>query len=256
LTVVVKERKIMPGRLAALALGIAITVSLASSADAQTGPTRQTGNSGSMQGVHTPDIRRRSTHGEFQREFDARRLTTDPSSAAALHEGALAIADCIARRSGDRASSYLGGGLAGDPDYERISGALTGRMQSCARSEASATAIAISGALAEQLLVAKPPNVQDRAPAVNEDVAHRFFGELTGAVTFDNIAGCLAVYSPGLAYKVLQAPVASEEETAALQEVYKRTPECGMSAPPQAIPQLYQRGALATALYKWTNPSA
>ena len=209
-----------------------------------------------MQGVTTPDIRRRSTHGEFQAEFDVRRLMTDPSSASALHEGALAIAECIARRSGDRASSYLGGGLVGDPEYERISGALTGRMQSCARSEATATAIAISGALAEQLLAAKPPHVQDRAPAVNEDAAHRFFGELTGAVTFDSVAGCVAVYSPGLAYKVLQAPVASEAETAALQEVYKQTPECGLTAPPQAIPQLYQRGALATALYKWTTPDA
>ena len=91
---------------------------------------------------------------------------------------------------------------------------------------------------------------------MNEDAAHRFFGELTGAVTFDSVAGCVAVYSPGLAYKVLQAPVASEAETAALQEVYKQTPECGLTAPPQAIPQLYQRGALATALYKWTNPDA
>ena len=123
------------------------------------------------------------------RSQDVRRLMTDPSSASALHEGALAIAECIARRSGDRASSYLGGGLVGDPEYERISGALTGRMQSCARSEATATAIAISGALAEQLLAAKPPHVQDRAPAVNEDAAHRFFGELTGAVTFDFAGG-------------------------------------------------------------------
>ena len=246
----------MSGRLTALALSLAISVSIVPSADAQTGPTRQTGRTSSTQGVTTPDIRRRSTHGQFQAEFDARRLTNDASSAAALHEGALAIAECIARRSGDRASSYLGGGLVGDPDYERISDALTGRMQSCAREEASATAIAISGALAEQLLAAKPPQVQDRAQAVNEDVAHRFFGELTGAVTFDNIAGCVAVYSPGLAYKVLQAPFASEAETAALQEVYKQTPECGITAPPQAIPQLYQRGALATALYKWTNPDA
>ena len=75
-------------------------------------------------------------------------------------------------------------------------------------------------------------------------------------MTIDSIAGCLAVYSPGLAYKVLQSDSGSEEEAAALEGLYSQTPECGLSKTPSEIPALYQRGALATALYKWSEQSA
>jgi hypothetical protein len=200
----------------------------------------------------TPDQARRSTNSKFNREFDNKRLM-DPIYTSDIHGQADVIAKCMAERGGDKAGSYLGGQLVGDPDYARIGEALNGRLKRCADSESAAPAIAISGALAEELLTAKAPHFEDRAVGVSEESARKFFGDLTGAVTIDSIAGCLAVYSPGLAYKVVQSKAGSPEETAALAALYGQTPECGLSKTPSEIPILYQRGAVATALYKWTT---
>jgi hypothetical protein len=204
--------------------------------------------------VETPDVRHsnRMSPGELQREFDVRYLS-DPVHAAELHGYADAIAKCIMKRGGDNAASFLGGQLVGDPAYERIGKALTGRMRRCADTDQGATALAISGSLAEQLLAARSPHFEDRAPAVSEEEAGKFFGDLQGQVTFDNVAGCLAVYSPGLAFKVVQSEAGSKDETAAIEALYKQTPECGLSTTPTSIPVLYQRGALATALYEWST---
>lgn len=244
----------MSKRILAIVVGAAISLTMASPAAAQQG--RYTGSSSPaapMAGVLTPDMGRGSRSGEFQIEFTSNRILTDAKAASELHKRADVIAKCVVRRGGDAAPTYLGGGLVGDPDYQRIGEALNGRLQTCVDNSEEATAIAISGSLAEQLLAAQSPQVQDRASVVNEDVARSFFGDLAGAVTLDNIAGCVAVYSPGLAYKVLQAPAGSSQEAAALEAAYKQTPECGITATPSSIPALYQRGALATALYKWTN---
>jgi hypothetical protein len=232
-------------KLRAALIGIGTLMSLA-----VTGPAA--GQAKPSQGVVTPEMRSGRTQFEFGREFDIKRLT-DPLVAGAVHDAAGEIASCLARRGGKKAGDFLGGVLAEDAEYSHIGEALTGKLKTCANTNAAAPAIVISGVLAEQLVLEQAPVLEDRAPVVAEDDAHAFFGELTGPVTYDNIAGCLAVYSPGLAYKVVQTKAGSDEETAALQTMYARTPECMMSAPPESIPMLYQRGALATALYLWSD---
>ena len=236
----------MSHRLASLIFGGLLAIA-ASPVAAQNSPP---------QGVIPPGQGVRPTSTTLQRDYDSARMSAGALAASDLRKNSEAIAKCIARRGGDRAGGYLGGNLVGDPDYQRIGDALNGRLQSCAQGKEVATAITISGALAEELVRAQAPQLTDRAQAVNEDDAHHFFGDLTGAVQLDNIAGCLAVYSPGLVYKLLGTQSGSAEETTALAEVYGQTPECHMSAPPASVSALYQRGALATALYKWTNKEA
>lgn len=228
-----------------VALGLALTMGGATSLPAQTSALNNPANR-----LASPDQARRGTNSKFNREFDNKRLI-DPAYSSEIHGQADVIAKCIAKRGGNKAASYLGGQLLGDPDYTHIGDALNGHLKRCVDTESSAPAIAISGALAEELLTAQAPHFVDRATGVTEQTAHKFFGDLTGAVTIDSIAGCLAVYSPGLAYKVVQTEAGSAAEAAALDALYSHTPECGLSKTPDEIPVLYQRGALATALYKW-----
>lgn len=204
-------------------------------------------------GVMTPDTNGTTrNYTKMQAQVDNRRLT-EAMGATELHQNASKIAECIARRGGDKAGEYLGGGLTGDDDYARLGKALNGKFRNCANGETIATAAAISGALAEQLLMLKAPTFEDRAIGVDDLAAREFFGDLAGQVTFDNIAGCLAVYSPGLTYKLLQTDVGSDAETTALRAVFAQSPECNMSTPPTSmIPAPTQRAALATALYEWT----
>jgi len=246
----------MSKRIASILLG---TLSLfgASAASAQVvGPVPGVQNGQSFGNVMTPETQNRTNNTMMQREFDNRRLNAQLSDPARLRSGANEIASCLVRRGGDRAGSFVGGALVGDPDYKRISDALTRRYSNCANGTAAATASAISGALVEQLLEKQAPTLPDRAQGVSEEAAQKFFGTLSGPVTLEAIAGCIAVYSPGLVYKLIQTEVGSGEETAALQAVYAQSPECKMSAPPPGVDAELQRSVLATALYKWTNPGA
>ncbi|HTM96618.1 MAG TPA: hypothetical protein VL100_12500, partial [Croceibacterium sp.] len=186
-------------------------------------------------GVVTPDTNyNRQTYSQFRDQVDNHHVH-DAASPAGIHANAGKIAECITRRSGDKASDLLGGGLTGDADYQRLGKALNGKLRSCTSGDASATASAISGVLAEQLLALKAPTFSDRAIGVSENDAQAFYGDLGGRVTFDNIAGCLAVYSPGLTYKLVQTEAGSDAETAALNALFAQTPECKMSTPPTSM---------------------
>jgi hypothetical protein len=207
-------------------------------------------------GVFTPEMQHRPSNQSLQTEFDNRKLRSQMSDAEIAYAGAATIASCLVRRGRDQAGSFLGGTLMGDPNYTHIGEALTKRYSNCATNSAASTASAISGVLAEQLLVKQAPTLEDRATGVSEADAHAFFGDLNGVVTFDNVAGCLAVYSPGLVYKLVRTDIGSNEQTAALQALYKGSPECRMSAPPEQINPAEQRATLATALYKWTHRQA
>jgi hypothetical protein len=207
-------------------------------------------------GVFTPEMQHRPSNQTLQTEFDNRKLRSQMTDAEVAYAGATSIASCLARRGRDQAGSFLGGTLMGDPDYNRIGEVLTKRYSNCATNSAASTARAISGALAEQLLLKQEPALEEHATGVPEAAAHAFFGDLIGVVTFDNVAGCLAVYSPGLVYKLIQTKVGSDEQKAALQALYGQTPRCKMSAPPEQIDPADQRGTLATALYKWTHRQA
>lgn len=223
-------------------LSAAAILALAGPALAQVQPPK----SRPVVGVKPPEVR-----GVFAREHDISNMR-GPGVDVTAYGRASTIAACIAQLGRNRASDLLGGSLAGDPQYTKLERALRGKYEDCA-ADLEAPAMMISGALAERLTVAENKAAADRATTVNVDDATKFHGDLSGQVTLETIAGCLAVYSPGLAYKVLTTDIASEAETAALNTLYTSTPECGMQAAPAGIEAGYQRGALATALYAWTH---
>jgi hypothetical protein len=187
----------------------------------------------------------------FEREVDARMLD---NGLTVEGEAASKIAECLARRGGENAGGYLGGVLLKDPNYSRVTQVLKGKFSNCRREVGNASPFAINGALAEQLLLAEAPKLADREPAEDKLAGQMFFGDFSGPVALDNVAGCLAVYSPGLSYKVLQTKPDSPEEAAALSALYSQSPECGIAATPSGFEPEYQRGVIATALHGWLHP--
>lgn len=190
--------------------------------------------------------------GAFSEAYDTDNIRSDTGASVTPYGRATTIARCIVQFNKNRAASLLGGTLAGDPAYSKLERGLRGRYGDCA-ADLEAPAMMISGALAEQLTLSESQPPADRAPAVDIDEAAEFHGDLSGQVTVESLAGCLAVYSPGLTYKVLATEIDSAEETAALGALYSSTLECGMPTPPSGIESGYQRGALASALYAWTH---
>lgn len=90
----------------------------------------------------------------------------------------------------------------------------------------------------------------DRALSVDVDAARRFSGVEPGAkIDMAMIARCAAIYSPGLAGKVLAPdPGSREGEGAALDALYAGTPECGLRQRPEALSTTFQRATVALAL--------
>ena len=223
-------------------LSAAAILALAGPALAQVQPPK----SRPVVGVKPPEVR-----GVFAREHDISNMR-GPGVDVTAYGRASTIAECLVNSGRSRAPDLIGGSLAGDPGYAKLERGLRGKYESCA-ADLEAPAMMISGALAERLTLAEAKSEADRAPNVNVDEATKFHGDLSGQVTLETIAGCLAVYSPGLARKVLTTDIASEAEAAALKTLYTSTPECGMQEAPAGIEAGYQRGALATALYAWTH---
>ena len=92
----------------------------------------------------------------------------------------------------------------------------------------------------------------DRSPAGSAAAASAFYTDPAGP-TIETVGRCLAAHSPGLAYHVLQADVASKAEEAALAALYAATPECGVPKPPADIAPSIQRSAVASGIYHWTH---
>jgi hypothetical protein len=204
----------------------------------------------------TPQSEAMSSQGSFAEIFNTRALMGDPAAAGALYGRTEAIAKCLARR-GDKAGGLIGGVLAGDPAYNAITRALDRQYAYCNRDDRALPPMLVSGVLAEQLVMADgAPAYSDRAVAVDVNGAEKFFGGLDGNVSLDSVAGCIAVYSPGLLKKVFSTTVGTAEESAALNALYAATPECGVAAQPTDIPSIYQRAALATALYEWSHKNS
>ena len=112
-----------------------------------------------------------------------------------------------------------------------------------------------AGALAEQLLLRENPTLDDRAANVDVTKAEAYHGNLNGAgVTLSNFSRCLAVYSPGLAFKVLKSDPGTSGEEDAVDALYGATPECGLTARPADIAPTAQRGPIAEGLYYWLHP--
>ena len=196
----------------------------------------------------TKDMRHRNLNGNFQREYDSRVLLGQKGGSQFVR--ADDVAKCLARR--DKAAGELvGGSMAGDPEYGKLVKALSTRYSRCAGEEAAGVPMMlISGALAEELVKAKNPSLDDRAKAVNVNAAETFYTDARGR-SIETVGRCLAVYSPGLAMKVLKAAPATPVEKSALASLYSQTPECGVPSAPSDFSADEQRSAVAAGLYHW-----
>ncbi len=195
------------------------------------------------------EMRRPNLNGVFQRDFDSK-ILIGKKAQESQYEVADGVAKCLARRT-DAAGDLLGGAMTRDPEYANLVYALKRKYSRCATADAAGIPIPlINGALAEELVKSSNPTLEDRAKAVNVSVAEPFYTDSAGR-SLDTVGRCLAVYSPGLAMKVLQARIATPAEKAALSALFARTPECGYSVPPSNFSSQEQRGAVAAGLYHW-----
>ena len=181
-------------------------------------------------------------------------VVPDEESAPDTYAVGLNIARCIVSLGGGSTGSLLGGASTDDETYRDLIRAMRQRYATCAHDANGVSPMVVNYALAEALVLKDAaPVPTDRAASVNVDEADAFQSLGTEPVTMDQLARCLTVYSPGLARKVIDTAAGSPEEAAALSELYGKSPECGLASPPGSIATVYQRGALAVAMYQWTH---
>jgi hypothetical protein len=210
----------------------------------------QAAGQAAVKGTPATELGRRQ---EFSRNLSSEAIFSEPEQASATYSIGTGIARCMVGVSGAKAGELIGGPNTSDANYRTLSRAIQRRYTACVR-DGSVPPMVVNYGLAEALVLRNESlSFEDRAMNVNVDEAEAFMGTVSGQATMDSIARCLAVYSPGLAHKVVLSGAGSPDEMAALHSLYAQTPECGLSAPPDAIPSVYQRGALAVALYQWAN---
>lgn len=190
---------------------------------------------------------------------EARRIYESQELHADSYRWAQRVAECIVEEDGDQAASLIA------PDqYDELARAASTRYRWCLLQKApedavelrNATLETLNSALAESMIIRDGITYEDRAPMVDVNEAERFSGVVPGAdIDLDMIGRCVAVYSPGLVQRVLEAEPGSSEEQAALEQLYRTTPECGVNARPAKIPSSLQRVAVAKGLYLWTSRS-
>ncbi|HEX2803586.1 MAG TPA: hypothetical protein VHN55_06335 [Sphingomicrobium sp.] len=196
------------------------------------------------------DIGRRND--DFWARYDTQLRMKDVNSPES-RAGPAAVARCVVSKAKGKAGTLVGGAFTDDPKYGELMSALQNKYSRCVDTVAVGLSMdLVNAAVAEELLRVEPPAVPERATIADVAAAKAFYVETKG-LTIEGIGRCLAVYSPGLAYRVVQTPPASPEESAALAAVFAKTPECGRSAPPAGIAPAYQRAAVATGLYHWTH---
>ena len=223
-------------------------VAVAATAFFAAGASAQTPDASAAK-VQNESIRYPNSH--IEREYGTKvRLSGDNQQLVELAT-ANTVAQCLARRAKDKGGELLGGPMSDDPEFRDLTRALSGRDRNCA-SAAPVPLLFINGALAEQLVRMKQPSLQARAALADAAAAKAFYAT-SGGITIDSLGRCLAVYSPGLAYRVLATGAGSATEAQALSQLYAQTPECGVRAAPRDIPVVEQRTAVAAGLYHWLN---
>ena len=205
--------------------------------------------SSNAQKVQTQSIR--YPNANIDREYGTKVLLSGENQMLAELGTANEVATCLARRAKDKGGELLGGPMTDDPEFKQLTRALKGKYSNCSSSK-PVPLILINGALAEQLIRMKQPSLQARAAVANAAAAKAFYAT-NGGVTIDSLGRCLAVYSPGLAYRVLATGAGSPTEAQALSQLYAQTPECGVRAAPRDITSVEQRTAVAAGLYHWLN---
>ena len=186
----------------------------------------------------------------IDREYNSKIRSNIPAKDVTNITVAKATAKCLASSAKDKAGKLIGGPMTEDPSFKALSRGLFGRYRNCAPTTEGVPLVLISGALAEELLRLKQPALQSHA-VPTDPVAAKAFYATTGGVTIDSLGRCLAIYSPGLAYRMLWTGAGSAAESDALRQLYAETPACGVRVTPRDIPTVEQRSAVATGLYYW-----
>lgn len=191
----------------------------------------------------------------FENEYNSK-VVLKNQGPGEIYGHAYTVAECLAKKAGTEASGMVGGPMSADPGFDKLAKALTGRKYSrCVSAEAAGIGMdMVNGALAEALLKSEGKALDDRAKSVNVTAAQGFYGD-GKSVTIDSLGRCLAVYSPGLAMKVLASAAGTKAEEAALGALYKQSGECGVSAAPSGFTSIEQRSAVAAGLYHWLHRS-
>jgi hypothetical protein len=189
----------------------------------------------------------------FSREYDTKIRLKLENQPVATYVQAKAVAACLANRNKKDAGSLVGGFMTSDTNFDALTRALSRKYQACVTEDAVGVPMAyINDALAEELVRRQNPALQDRVVPADAAAAKGFYATLDG-LTMDTLGRCFAVYSPGLAYRVLATGAGTPSESAALASLFSSTPECGVPASPKDIPAVEQRGAVAAGLYHWTH---
>ena len=258
-----------------IALVATITMAAASPALAQSTPAPTPSPTPSVSWPTTPPVPRNAFQTGFEQRpsirspellrsaladrAEAQRIYESQELHANSYRWAQRVAECIIAEDGDHAAR-----LIATDEYDELARAASTRYRWCLLQKAPEDAVdlrnasleTLNSALAESMIVRDGIIYEDRAPMVDVNEAERFSGVVPGAnVDLDMIGRCVAVYSPGLVQRVLDAEPGSGEEQAALEQLYRTTPECGISSRPAKIPSSLQRVAVAKGLYLWTSRS-
>lgn len=155
----------------------------------------------------------------IDREYNSKiRLNALPKEAREMTAADIA-AKCLAKEARGKAAEMVGGPMTDDAEFKRLSKGLFGRYRTCAPTVEGVPLLLISGALAEELVRLKQPALQPHAVPADPAAAKAFYAS-SGGLTIDSLARCLAVYSPGLAYRVLATRIGTADEKAALSQLY------------------------------------
>lgn len=186
----------------------------------------------------------------IDREYNSKiRLNALPKEARDMTAADI-VAKCLAKSAKGKAAELVGGPMTDDASFKRLSRGLFGRYRTCAPTNDGLPLMLISGALAEELVRLKQPVLRDHTVPADPAAARAFYAS-SGGLTMDSLGRCLAVYSPGLAYRVLSTTIGTPAEKAALSQLYAETPACGVRATPADIPMGEQRTAVGSGLYHW-----
>lgn len=189
---------------------------------------------------------------KFEREYNSKVLLSGENKELETYAFARSVAACVAKSAKGKAGNLIGGAMTSDANYEGLTRALTVKQRGCVTQQAAVPIGLVSGALAEELLRMENPTLQDRSSPAQTAAARAFYAA-SGGVTMDSLGRCLAVHSPGLAYRVLRTGAGSTDETREMAGLFARTPECGVIAPPKDIPAFEQRSSVASGLYHWVH---
>jgi len=197
---------------------------------------------------NSPELRvDRSPRNVFYQRLLVENFHRNTPGAIRAYEAHLAVADCVVDLSGERTGRLLGGAGTEDPRYRRLNGAMFRQYNTCSSINylARLSPSVLNAAIAERLVLREVPSTSGEAPgaATTADLQE------PEAARFQALARCIVAQAPAQARAVLQTPVGTDAERAALGALYASPSSCEVGTAPADTPLLVQRARLAEGLY-------